>query len=67
MGLISIQNENEVGDIQFHAILMRAALAALEHQQASPDAALSIVLTDDARLQQLNLDNVPGLPFASTT
>ncbi|MBN2501405.1 MAG: rRNA maturation RNase YbeY [Anaerolineales bacterium] len=54
MGLISIQNENEQDGKEFHPVLMRAAQAALGHQQAGPDAALSIVLADDARLQQLN-------------
>lgn len=36
--------------------LERAARAALTHQRRSPDADLSIVLTDDARLKQLNRD-----------
>lgn len=37
-------------------LLERAARAALTHQQQSPDVDLSIVLTDDARLKQLNRD-----------
>ena len=37
-------------------LLERAARAALTHQKQSPDADLSIVLTDDARLKQLNRD-----------
>lgn len=37
-------------------LLERAARAALLHQHRSPDADLSIVLTDDKRLQQLNRD-----------
>ena len=37
-------------------LLERAARAALTHQEQSPDADLSVVLTDDARLQQLNRD-----------
>ena len=37
-------------------LLERAARAALLHQHQSPDADLSIVLTDDKRLQQLNRD-----------
>jgi probable rRNA maturation factor len=35
-------------------ILKRAALAALTHQKRPPEADLSIVLTNDARLQRLN-------------
>ncbi len=56
MGLISIQNENEQGGEEFHPVLLRAAQAAFEHQQVGPQAALSIVLADDERLQQLNRD-----------
>jgi len=37
-------------------LLERAARAALTHQRQSSDADLSIVLTDDARLRQLNRD-----------
>ncbi len=37
-------------------LLERAARAALSHQKKSPDADLSIVLTDDTRLKQLNRD-----------
>ncbi len=37
-------------------MLEQAARAALTHQETSPDADLSIVLTDDARLHQLNKD-----------
>jgi len=37
-------------------LLERAARAALTHQKQSPDVDLSIVLTDDARLRQLNRD-----------
>lgn len=37
-------------------LLERAAQAALVHESESLDAELSIVLTDDARLQQLNRD-----------
>ncbi|HXF86339.1 MAG TPA: rRNA maturation RNase YbeY [Anaerolineales bacterium] len=35
-------------------LLRRAAATTLEHQAAPPQAELSIVLTDDARLQELN-------------
>ncbi len=38
------------------ALFERAARAALTHQKQPPDADLSIVLTDDARLKQLNRD-----------
>jgi probable rRNA maturation factor len=37
-------------------LLEGAARAALIHQKESPDIDLSIVLTDDAKLHQLNLD-----------
>jgi len=37
-------------------LLERAARAALEHEPESLECDLSIVLTDDARLQQLNRD-----------
>jgi probable rRNA maturation factor len=37
-------------------LLERAARAALEHESESLDCDLSIVLTDDARLQALNQD-----------
>ncbi len=38
------------------ALVRRAARAALEHQSALLEANLTIVLTDDAQLQQLNRD-----------
>jgi probable rRNA maturation factor len=38
------------------ALLERAALATLEHQSADPQSELTIVLTDDGQLQQLNRD-----------
>ena len=38
------------------ALLERAARATLIHQKRSADADLSIVLTDDKRLQKLNRD-----------
>jgi len=37
-------------------LLKRAASAALAHQSVSPDSELTIVLTDDARLHELNRD-----------
>ena len=37
-------------------LLERATHAALEHQAESPDSELTIVLTDDARLKELNRD-----------
>lgn len=37
-------------------LLERAANAALEHQSESLDSELSIILTDDARLHELNLN-----------
>ncbi len=37
-------------------LLERVARAALEHQSASPDSDLTVALTDDARIQELNRD-----------
>lgn len=37
-------------------LLERAAKAALEQQSAAPESDLTIVLTDDARIQKLNRD-----------
>lgn len=37
-------------------ILERAVKAALAHQSESPESELTIVLTDDARMQELNLE-----------
>src|SRR3990172_5500717 len=37
------------------AQLERAALATCDHQGISPEASLTIVITDDTRLHQLNL------------
>ena len=39
-----------------HDLLERAANTALEHQAHSSDSELSIILTDDARLHELNLN-----------
>ena len=36
--------------------LERAAQAALQHESQSPDVELSVVLTDNARLHELNLN-----------
>lgn len=48
--MIYIESEFSVpGDL-----LEGAARAALEHQSESPDSELTIVLTDDVRLQELN-------------
>jgi len=46
---------NIESDFPFHTeLLEQAAHAALAHQKESPDVELSIVLTDDARLHELN-------------
>ena len=37
-------------------LLERAAKTVLEHQSASPDSDLTIVLTDDKRIRELNRD-----------
>jgi probable rRNA maturation factor len=39
-------------------LILRAAKAALEHQSQSPDSDLTIVLTDDAQLKELNRDHL---------
>ena len=39
-----------------HPLLKRAARTALEHEAQSLDSELSIILTDDARLHELNLN-----------
>lgn len=50
--MISIESE-----ISFpHELLERAAHAALTHESESLDCELSIVLTDEARLHELNLN-----------
>ncbi|UCF28338.1 MAG: rRNA maturation RNase YbeY [Chloroflexota bacterium] len=38
------------------ALIERTVLATLKHQGISPDADLSVVITDDTRLHQLNRD-----------
>jgi probable rRNA maturation factor len=50
--MIHIESKIDFPKVQ----LERAARAALTHQKVSPDTDLSIVLTDDARLQGLNRD-----------
>ena len=40
----------------WEALLTKAALATLTHQQMSEDAILTILVTDDAELQRLNRD-----------
>ena len=44
----------ESNDSFSEELLIRAAQAALEHESQSLESDLSIVLTDDARLQELN-------------
>lgn len=39
-----------------HELLERAAATALQHQAQAPESDLSIILTDDARLHELNLN-----------
>jgi probable rRNA maturation factor len=50
--MIHIESEFPV----FEDLLKRAVSAALVHQSASLDSELTIVLTDDARLHELNRD-----------
>jgi len=47
------KNENLSPDLP-KGLVEKAALAALRHQSAPEDAELTIVLTDDAQLQELN-------------
>ncbi len=47
------KNENLSPDLP-EGLVEKAALAALRHQSAPEDAELTIVLTDDAQLQELN-------------
>lgn len=50
--MIHIESESSVPKV----LLERATYAALEHQSESLDSELTIVLTDDARLKELNRD-----------
>ena len=50
--MIHIESENSFPQ----DLLERAARAALEHESQSLDSELSIILTDDARLHELNLN-----------
>src|SRR5512140_2760222 len=50
--MINIESEFSIS----HDLLERAAQAVLQHQSQSLDADLSIVLTDNARLHELNLN-----------
>src|SRR5512138_2045800 len=50
--MINIESEFSIP----HDLLERTAHAVLEHESASMDSALSIVLTDNARLHELNLN-----------
>jgi probable rRNA maturation factor len=49
------KNENLLPELP-NDLLEKAALAALRHQSSPENADLTIVLTDDAQLQQLNRD-----------
>jgi probable rRNA maturation factor len=50
--MINIESETSFP----HDLLERAARTALEHQSQSLDSDLSIILTDDGRLHELNLN-----------
>ena len=54
--MIYIQTAENVQNPIAEAELTRAAEQALQHQQADPKAELTIVISDDAQLQQLNRD-----------
>ena len=50
--MINIESEFSIPD----DLLKRAAQVVLQHESQSPDVDLSIVLTDNARLHELNLN-----------
>ena len=52
--MINIEFTHALMDEVDVAQLERAALATLNHQGTSPKASLSIIITDDTQLQQLN-------------
>ena len=56
--MITIEIANSVSQIlqanKLRALLTRAAQAVLEHQKISPQVQLTIVLSDDSQIQQLN-------------
>jgi len=52
--MINIEFTHALMDEVDVAQLERAALATLNHQGTSPEASLSIIITDDTQLQQLN-------------
>ena len=54
--MIEIQYNNEKLPKLDEKILEQAALAALVQQEADKDVSLSILLTDDAHIQELNRD-----------
>jgi probable rRNA maturation factor len=54
--MIAIQCDQEYDAGCFEPVLTRAAEAALSHQGATENTGLTIVLTADAQLQQLNHD-----------
>ena len=54
--MITIEKKDRVSPDISAALLENAAKQAMAHQSAPADADLTIVLTDDAQLQQLNHD-----------
>ena len=53
--MIHLQIDEPYQPFVSETLLEQAALAALSHQSASPDSDLTIVLTGDETLQELNL------------
>ena len=54
--MIHLQIADELQSKDYDSLLEEAAKAALAGQEGNPEAELTIVLTDDERLQQLNRD-----------
>ncbi len=54
--MIFIENQNDLTPAALPELLERAALAALQNQSAPENASLTLVLTDDDQLHNLNRD-----------
>lgn len=54
--MIFVENQYDLTPAALPELLERAALAALQNQSAPQDASLTIVLTDDDQLHNLNRD-----------
>jgi probable rRNA maturation factor len=54
--MIFVENQNDLTPAALPELLERAALAALQNQSAPENASLTLVLTDDDQLHNLNRD-----------